>query len=224
MKKSFLVLITFVIFSPPVTAQIYKWVDEDGVTHFSEKPRGSSDDSYSVNPDNQQQTSNQQQVGNNETIMPTPDWNKQQQINHKEGVTKTPEQRWPDCHSELCEKVKKIDINCTSQDCTDAVRFTNDCNSILCLGDRIDFEKKIDEKIQSILEKNKEINTPETTEDKQTKPTEEELLEKCNERKDPNCRKTLENYEKLFKKNKDGKKADKQQLRKFKQLQKRLEK
>jgi hypothetical protein len=186
------ILLSLIICSFPAIAQVYKWVDESGVTHFSESPKDAPGEAYTVIQENKQKP------GNDEVHSEA-----RQDIQNKENAeeqeTASTQQGWPECESELCAKVKKIDVNCTTQDCSDALKFSNDCKTMLCMGDRIDFEKKIDTELQRLANKNEVNKEPEepVKEEKEIF-SDKEILEKCKEERNVKCRKNIEYYRKIY--------------------------
>lgn len=205
--KFFLIFLSLIIYSFPSIAQVYKWVDENGVTHFSESPKGAPGEAYTVIQENKQEPVNDEaHIEARKEV--------QKKENAEEEETAGTLQGWPECESELCAKVKKIDADCTTQDCTDALKFSNDCKTVLCMGDRIDFEKKIDTELQRLANKNKVEEEPEepVKEEKEIL-SNKEVLEKCKEERNVKCRKNLEYYRKIYNGTKEERKQAWQELR-----------
>lgn len=206
MKKYILLFLTLFTFSFPVVAQVYQWVDEHGVTHFSETPRGTPEDIYPVTRDIKEKPADQESQPEKET---------RQQVtnNNQESATVEPGQGWPECESELCAKVKSIDVNCTTQDCTDAVKFSSDCKTVLCLADKIDFEKKIDAELQRRANENEVKKEPElpAQEDKEIL-SDKEVLARCKEERNVKCHKNLDYYRTIYNGTKEERKKARQEL------------
>lgn len=189
-RYSIFSLIVF-LYSFPCGAQIYQWVDEQGVTHFSESPKGTPEEAYPVNPVKNSPPEDAGGISENKS--------EKQQVTEPGKAMDVPKREWPACSSELCEKVKKTDPDCKTQDCIDAARFTNDCHTILCLSDRIDFENKIN----AILKNSEQSTKPEKVvkepaKEEKEKLTDEEVLEKCKKERRARCKKYLEYYRDIY--------------------------
>ncbi|MEJ2140898.1 MAG: hypothetical protein P8Y24_00840 [Gammaproteobacteria bacterium] len=67
------------------------------------------------------------------------------------------------------------------------------------MGDRIDFEKKIDTELQRLANKNEVNKEPEepVKEEKEIF-SDKEILEKCKEERNVKCRKNIEYYRKIY--------------------------
>lgn len=190
MKHLLTFLLLSILFPFAVHAQIYQWVDENGIKHFSESPKGTADDAYPV------------KSKNNKTVITKPIDEKpvkvKQEINKKSEPDESKAKGWTSCDSELCEKVKKLDADCSTNDCTQAVKFTNDCKTILCLSEKIDFENRIDGVLKARQQSDNPQKVEEPVKEEKQKLSDKEVLEKCKEERNVKCRKNLEYYRVIY--------------------------
>lgn len=106
-------------------AKMYKWVDDNGVTHFSKRqpPR--------VNAD--------------KTKLQGGNLNKPRIRTDSEGLAKVKRKAlidtgWRDCNSNLCQLVRQIDPDCLTSFCSRAKQYTNHCASAGCQVKKLAFE------------------------------------------------------------------------------------
>jgi hypothetical protein len=105
---------------------LYQWVDENGVTHFSDAPQNTDNGSYPVQ---------------DETIPDSP----QVPVSEPAPSNYSLAADWQDCDSRLCSKVRQLDPDCRSSDCVKAKQYTyEECESIICRAERMEFVDRID--------------------------------------------------------------------------------
>ncbi len=129
MYRSIVFLLAAALFATAVqAAKMYKWVDDNGVTHFSTRqpPRENTDKT-------------QLQGGN--VIM--------QESENNPSVTRTDLMNpgWEGCRSSLCQLVKQIDSDCQTSFCSRAKHYSNDCASAGCLTKKLAFEKDMQDRV-----------------------------------------------------------------------------
>jgi hypothetical protein len=126
-------------------AQMYRWVDENGVTHFSshQPPRQNADKTELKGGSlNQQRTNTQsQQLAN---------------IERRDLETST----WQGCDSSLCQVVQQIDPDCLTSFCSRAKTYSNECTSAGCLTKKLAFESEMQDRLsaQEELQRQQAIN------------------------------------------------------------------
>jgi len=127
-------LIVFFISCTVCAGQLYEWVDDKGIKHYSDSPQEMQGHGY--------------QADKEDVVEVTEDANEEEQ---SDKITKKPKETWQGCDSELCNKVKRIDATCNSSDCVDAKKYTFDCEDIVCKGKKINFEKIINKKVEKLF-------------------------------------------------------------------------
>jgi len=164
--------------------QFYQWVDDKGVTHYSEFPRGAESNGYRA-PETKK---------NNE---------EEQQNKPKKNYTNS---TWQGCDSALCNKVKKFDPTCNSSDCTSAKKYTYDCEDIICKSKRINFEDRIDRKMERAIareekQKNKKSYSEQMSDlrEEQQKASDQLVVDKCKRERDVFCDKSPEEIRNEYK-------------------------
>lgn len=109
---------------------MYKWVDDDGVTHFSQSPpakrRGAEE-----RLDGPKRLSK----GRDPAAAPTTRY--EGEVHLYEG--------WQDCDTDLCRRVRRHDPGCATTYCSKAKRYSGECASVVCQAKKIAFEKDLEE-------------------------------------------------------------------------------
>ena len=125
-------------------AKTYKWVDENGVTHFSTRqpPRENSD------------TTRLQ--GGNLNQLPAGSEAASPGLQREDLNAST----WEDCGSSLCRLVRRLDPQCRTSYCSRAKHFSADCTSLGCQTKRLAFEREVQDKLdaQAELRRQQAIN------------------------------------------------------------------
>ena len=126
-------------------AKMYRWVDENGVTHFSTRqpPRPNADN----------------------TTLKGGALNQPRPGTGSQDVAKIERQDldnsgWQECASSLCRTVQQIDPDCQTSFCSRAKSYSNDCTSAGCLTKKIAFEKEMQDRLaaQNKLRQREAIN------------------------------------------------------------------
>jgi hypothetical protein len=113
-------------------AKMYKWVDGNGVTHFSTRqpPRESSDKS-------------RLQGGN--LSPPRTSMESQELARIKRKNLAHP--GWQGCQSSLCQLVRRIDSDCQTSFCSRAKHYSKACTSAACLTKKLAFEADMQDRV-----------------------------------------------------------------------------
>jgi len=135
-------------------AKTYRWVDENGVTHFSTRqpPRENSD----------------------KTKLRGGSVTEPRASIESQGLTKIKRQElrgsgWKECDSDLCQLTARIDPECRTSYCSRAKQYSDGCTSLGCQTKKLDFEREVQERLaaQNELKRGQAINantTPVTPE------------------------------------------------------------
>ncbi len=103
-------------FAPLAFGQAYKWVDENGKTHYGDKPpaqRATTQVAPATSPGG-----------------------------GAAGSGDAP-RRFSDCASQTCGRVSRVDPTCRTSLCQEAMSLPDDCHSIICQSKRAEIEKRI---------------------------------------------------------------------------------
>ena len=126
-------------------AKMYKWVDDNGVTHYSTRqpPRENSDKTQL-----QGGSVTQPRSGTQSQSMPRIE------------RTDLTNAGWQGCQSSLCQLVQRIDSDCQTSFCSRAKLYSNDCTSAGCLTKKLAFEKDMQNRLaaQNELRQQQAIN------------------------------------------------------------------
>ena len=130
MYRSVLMVLAAMLFATAVqAAKMYKWVDENGVTHFSTRqpPRQNADKT---------------QLQGGTTAQPKPETT-------TPGITRRDllNPGWEGCQSSLCQLVQQIDSDCQTSYCSRAKHYSNNCTSSGCLTKKLVFEKDMQDRV-----------------------------------------------------------------------------
>lgn len=126
-------------------AKMYRWVDENGVTHFSthQPPRPNAD----------------------KTKLKGGSLNQPRPSTASRELAKIERQDlddlgWQECVSSLCRTVQQIDPDCQTSFCSRAKTYSNDCTSSGCLTKKLAFEKEMQDRLaaQNELRQREAIN------------------------------------------------------------------
>ena len=115
-------------------AQLYRWVVENGVTHFSSKrPERGADGRPELEGG---------RVGKSPAhVSPQGD------SKFFSGPQRLLHGGWQGCHSDLCALVKRLDPECATPMCSDAKRYSDECASLSCQTNRLVFERDVRERL-----------------------------------------------------------------------------
>jgi len=135
MYRSMIILLTAALFATAAeAAKMYKWVDENGVTHFSTRqpPRENSDKT-------------RLQGGN--LNHPSPDTESQ-------GLAKIKRKdlsgaKWDGCASQLCRLVRELDPGCDTTYCSRAKSYSSNCTSAGCQTKKLTFERDVQNRLET---------------------------------------------------------------------------
>lgn len=127
-----LLLTTVLAVSAAQAGQMYKWVDDKGVTHFSTRP-----------PPNR--NTDQTRLKGGTVTQPRTDTGSQGLAKIK-GVD-LQNSGWQGCASNLCQLVKQIDPTCQTSYCSRAKQYTDKCATAACQTKKIAFEKDVRDRI-----------------------------------------------------------------------------
>jgi len=135
MYRSVVFVLAAMLFATAVqAAKMYKWVDENGVTHFSTRqpPRQNTDKSQLQGGAVMKQES-ESTTGSESTTA----------IKRKDLMNSG----WEGCQSSLCQLVKQIDSDCQTSFCSRAKHYSNECSSAACLTKKLAFEKDMENRV-----------------------------------------------------------------------------
>jgi hypothetical protein len=114
--------------------QMYRWVDENGVTQFSYKrPPQKNAEQLELKGGNPGTTSaNADKAPSGvATVIKRELYNK----------------GWEGCITEICETVRQLDPACTSSFCSQAKRFSKNCTSVSCRAKKLGFKREMEERL-----------------------------------------------------------------------------
>ncbi len=139
------ILAIFLAVSAAEAAQMYKWVDENGVIHFSSRqpPRENTDKT---------------RLQGGTTTEPRPSNESGELANIKRKDFANP--GWQGCASSLCQLVQRIDSDCQTSFCSRAKLYSNGCTSATCQTKKLTFEKDMKNRLaaQNALRQQQAIN------------------------------------------------------------------
>ena len=158
MYRSMVILLTAALFATAAeAAKMYKWVDENGVTHFSTRqpPRENSDKT-------------QLQGGNLNQPPAKTESHSVAKIKRKD----LSGPKWQGCNSQLCQLVQEFDPGCETSYCSRAQSYSKGCTSATCQAKKLALEKDVQNRLETreMLRQQQAINanavpaTPTTTE------------------------------------------------------------
>jgi hypothetical protein len=107
-------------FAPLATGQAYKWVDENGKTHYGDKPPAQAP----------------------KTTVAPPVSSGAPESGGSAGSGAVP-RRFSECLSQVCQKVSRADPTCRTSLCQEAMSLPDDCHTITCQGKRAEIDKRI---------------------------------------------------------------------------------
>ena len=113
-------------------AKTYKWVDENGVTHFSTSP---------LPRENADKTTLQ----GGTLTQPRANAESRELANIKRKDLAN--SGWQGCDSSLCQLVQQIDPDCETSFCSRAKRYSTECTSTACLTKKLTFEKDMRDRL-----------------------------------------------------------------------------
>ena len=153
MYRSIVILLAAVLTAGVAeAAKTYKWVDENGVTHFSTRPppRENADETKL-----QGGTLTQPRASTQSRELAT--------IKRKDLANSG----WQGCDSNLCQLVQQIDPDCQTSFCSRAKRYSGECTSAACLTKKLTFEKDMRDRLaaQNELRQRQAINANATPTD-----------------------------------------------------------
>jgi hypothetical protein len=126
-------------------AKTYKWVDENGVTHFSTRQ-----------PPRQNADKTKLQGGN----VTQPRASAESQELAKIKRQKLTGSGWRECNSSLCQLAAQIDPECRTSYCSRAKQYSDGCTSFGCQTKKLAFEKELQDRLaaQNELKQRQAIN------------------------------------------------------------------
>jgi hypothetical protein len=135
MYRSMIILLTAALFATAAeAAKMYKWVDENGVTHFSTRqpPRQNADKTQlqGGNPNQPSAKTESQDVA---------------KIKRKDlsGAN------WEGCKSQLCRLVQQLDPGCETSYCSRAKTYSSGCSSAGCQTKKLAFEADVQNRLET---------------------------------------------------------------------------
>lgn len=138
-------LAAVVVSTAAQAAKTYKWVDENGVTHFSTRQ-----------PPRQNADKTKLQGGN--VTQPRASIESQE-------LTKIKRQElrgsgWQECNSSLCQLAAQIDPECRTSYCSRAKQYSDGCTSLGCQTKKLAFEREVQGRLaaQNELKQRQGIN------------------------------------------------------------------
>ena len=135
----------FLAVSAAEAAKMYKWVDENGVIHFSSRqpPRENTDKT---------------RLQGGTTTEPRPSNESGELANIKRKEFANP--GWQGCASSLCQLVQQIDPDCQTSFCSRAKLYSNACTSATCQTKKITFKIDMQDRLaaQNALRQRQAIN------------------------------------------------------------------
>lgn len=135
MYRSMIILLTAALFATAAeAAKMYKWVDENGVTHFSTRqpPRENTDKT-------------QLQGGN----LNQPSAGTESQSLAKIKRKDLSGGKWEGCASQLCQLVQEFDPGCETTYCSRAKSYSSNCTSAGCQTKKLAFERDVQDRIET---------------------------------------------------------------------------
>jgi hypothetical protein len=126
------ILAALLAVSAAEAAKMYKWVDENGVTHFSSRqpPRENADKT---------------QLQGGTTTQPRTSTETGNLANIKRKDLANP--GWQGCASSLCQLVQQIDPDCQTSFCSRAKLYSGECTSATCQTKKLTFEKEMQDRL-----------------------------------------------------------------------------
>lgn len=112
--------------------KMYKWVDENGVTHFSTRQ-----------PPRQNADKTKLQGGKLDQPQPSTESQGLAKIKRKDLQSSA----WQKCNSSLCQLVQEFDPGCKTSYCSRAKHFSNACTSAACQTKRLAFERDVQDRL-----------------------------------------------------------------------------
>ncbi len=124
---------------------VYKWVDENGHTHFGGRPPAHG------TPEKIEFKQPVAPVSNSPATTPSAYGSPLESASSPSGLSMFPPRRdkfaeWCDKDAELCARVKQADRSCSTSLCDDAIRISA-CNTVICKADRLTLMKQLDSRI-----------------------------------------------------------------------------
>ena len=113
-------------------AKMYKWVDENGVTHFSTSP-----------PTRE----NADEITLQGGTLTQPRANTESRELAKIKRKDLANSGWQGCDSSLCQLVQQIDPDCETSFCSRAKRYSTECTSAACQTKKLTFEKDMRDRL-----------------------------------------------------------------------------
>jgi len=104
-------------------AQVYKWVDERGVTHYGQRP-----------PSARSAT----QLRSTPAPAPVAPQSSAAEVPHGGNA-----EAFASCKSRACNSVRRIDPDCRSSYCTEALALPDECTTISCQSRRAELDKRV---------------------------------------------------------------------------------
>lgn len=130
-------------------AKMYKWVDKNGVTHFSTRPPPSKNADHT-------------KLKGGSLLRPHESIESQELA--KVNRVNLGGSDWDGCASSLCQLVQELDPGCETSYCSRAKSFSESCTSAACQSKRLVFESDVRKRIEQrdALRRQQAINANET--------------------------------------------------------------
>jgi len=128
--RKFMLAVVCASLSSLATAQVYKWVDERGVTHYGQRPPSA-------------------QSGVRTLREPPPAMAAPATHASPTSIASRPAKprgsaaAFASCKSRACASVRRVDPQCKSSLCTEALALPDECSTIACQGRRSDLDKRV---------------------------------------------------------------------------------
>jgi len=135
MYRPMVILLAAALFATAAeAAKMYKWVDENGVTHFSTRqpPRENSDKTRLQGGNLNQAPAGAESQG-------------LANIKRKDlsGA------KWAECNSQLCQLVQDFDPGCETTYCSRAKSYSGNCTSAGCQTKKLAFERDVQNRLET---------------------------------------------------------------------------
>jgi len=132
MTRTYAILLGALLASVVHAGELYKWVDEHGVTHFSQRPPPNPN-RHGAN----ERLRGPKSLSTSRDPAAAPTTRYEGEVRAYDG--------WANCNSELCQQVRRYDPDCATTYCSRAKRYSGDCTSVACQAKKLDFEQDLEE-------------------------------------------------------------------------------
>lgn len=135
MYRSLVVLLAAALFAGAAhAAKMYRWVDENGVTHYSTRqpPRENSDKT-------------RLQGGTVDQAPSEAEFQSVPKIQRKDLTGSG----WRGCRSDLCRLTQRLDPQCETSYCSRARHYSESCTSFTCQTKKLAFEQEVQDRLEA---------------------------------------------------------------------------